>query len=143
MQRIRVLRNLLPRTKEPTLCLVVVVLSSSCLLECLNYLHLTFYDQWGGGYALIGVFFWLPLACGLWMLRPSARRVVVLVLWFLIVVLPVGIINPFTAMDELGPDPPSAWVLAAWVYPFVGLGVFFLHVLGKYRCEFVRSNEKS
>ena len=60
-------------------------------------------------YGVVAVVFWVPLAIGLWLLNPVARLVATGVLWFVVVVVPLGTINPFAAMDELGPNPPPVW----------------------------------
>lgn len=43
---------------------------------------------------------WVPLAWGLWRMRPLARNVAVAPLWLVILVLRIGVINPIAAMDD-------------------------------------------
>jgi len=78
----------------------------------------------------------LALAAGLWRMQEWARSAVVFVIWLLIIVVPLGRINPFAAADGLGLNPPSAWQLAFSIYPWVALGIFVLHVLGKHKLAF-------
>lgn len=57
-------------------------------------------------------------------------------LWLIAVFLPLGLINPFAAIDNPDPTPPSALRLALLVYPWVATSLFAIHVLGKYKNEF-------
>lgn len=51
--------------------------------------------------------------------------------------MPFGIINPFAAINDFGPVPPSAGELIVfWVLPWVAPGLFGIHILGKYKTEF-------
>jgi len=97
--------------------------------------------QWAlAGQPLIGLFavaFWVPLAIGLWVLNPAARVIALAGLWLVIIVVPLGVINPFAAMDELGPNPPPVWeLLVYWVAPWVVPALIAIHVLGKHKGEF-------
>lgn len=83
----------------------------------------------------IAAFLILPLVTGLWLLKELARKLVSALLVFLVIVLPPGIINPFSAMDMQG-APPAAGELALRVYPWVAVGLLLAHVLGKYKSEF-------
>jgi hypothetical protein len=76
-----------------------------------------------------------PLIVGLWFLKELARKVVSTILILLTILLPIGIINPFAAMD-MQPSPPGVWELAFQVYPWVAVGLLIVHVLGKYKSEF-------
>ncbi len=95
--------------------------------------------QGGSAYgAVVWASVLLAVAVGLWHLQEWSRAVVVAFIWLLIIVVPLGLINPFAAMDELGSNPASAWQLAVSIYPSVGLGIFVLHILGKHKREFSR-----
>lgn len=76
------------------------------------------------------------LAIGLWRTQAWARTTTVYFIWFMIIVSPLVVFSPFRVMDELWPNPPSAWILALQVYPWVGLGIIILHVLGKHKADF-------
>jgi hypothetical protein len=62
-------------------------------------------------------------------------------LWFFVIAIPLGTLNPFAAMNDYGPNPPSVWELAAKVYAGVAVAVFALHILGKYKSEFGQRSE--
>jgi hypothetical protein len=85
---------------------------------------------------LIAALLWLPLAWGLWRMRPLARKIAVALLWLIAVVLPIGVINPFAAMDGAIDINTPIWQLALPVFGLVGLALFALHILGKYKTEF-------
>jgi len=59
-------------------------------------------------------------------------------LWLLILVLVVGIINPYTAMEMMhaGKSPPSVISLLAFIVPAVSAILWILHILGKYKTKF-------
>jgi len=67
-----------------------------------------------------------------------ARGVAVVILWFLIYVLVVGIINPYMASDMMnaGKVPPSVATLLAYIVPAVTAIVWVLHILGRYKRRF-------
>jgi hypothetical protein len=85
---------------------------------------------------LFAVILWLPLAWGLWHRRPLARRVALALLWLVIVILPIGVINPFAAMDGLVSADTPVWRLAVPVFSIVAMALFMVHILGKYKAEF-------
>jgi hypothetical protein len=59
------------------------------------------------------------------------------VLWLVVFIVPLGTINPFAAMDELGPSHPPLWELIVFrIAPWVVPSLFAIHVLGKYKGEF-------
>lgn len=115
---------------------VVSVLAVLCAAQGLYWIaSLIVRPFWG---ALLMAVFWSGLGTGLWMLHPIARSIAVLLLWILMVVLIVGVINPFSAGDIIaqGGTPPPAWQLALWVAPPVAVIVAILHILGKYKAHF-------
>lgn len=115
-----------------TLIAVCLVLVASSLRLALN-----------GNYLPLGVsaLLWLPLGWGLWRMHRMARRVAVGLLWVIVVVLPIGIINPFAAMDgRVSIDTPS-WQLAVPVFSLVAIAVYMLHILGKHKAAFGREAE--
>lgn len=75
------------------------------------------------------------LSWGLWRLKTWARWITVFVLWFCVIVIPIGVLNPFAAMEWEGGAP--RWeLLASCVALGVALGLFLLHILGKHKREF-------
>ncbi len=75
------------------------------------------------------------LSWGIWRLKRWARWITVCALWFCVIVVPIGVLNPFTAMEWEG-GAPQWEVLAAWVGLGVAIGLFMLHVLGKHKADF-------
>ena len=130
----------LPQTKTPVLRLTVIGLAATFACFAVRYL------QWAAQgellYGVIAILLWLPLSVGLWRLLPPARDIAQAVLWLIVIVIPLGTLNPFAAMDELGPGPPPAWeVLLFWVAPWVVPALFAIHVLGKFKSEFRRHRD--
>ena len=75
------------------------------------------------------------LSWGMWRLKKWARWISVFALWFCVIVIPVGALSPFAAMDWQGGAP--RWeVLASWIAAGIALGLFVLHILGKHKKEF-------
>lgn len=87
---------------------------------------------------VVALLLWLPW--GLWRLHPLARRVAVALLWLVVIVLPIGVINPFAAMDGAVDIGQPLWRLALPVFGGVALVLFALHILGKYKAEFGRDD---
>lgn len=86
---------------------------------------------------VLGISFWAALAVGLWLRFPAARWIALTILWAIVFIVPLGTINPFAAMDELGPHPPSVWQLLLFrVVPWVLPSLFAIHVLGKHKGDF-------
>lgn len=93
----------------------------------------------GNGFPLgVALLLWLPLAWGLWRLHPLARRVAVVLLWLVVIVLPIGIINPFAAMDGAVDIGQPLWRLVVPVFGGVAVALFMLHILGKHKAQFSR-----
>lgn len=91
---------------------------------------------------VVALLLWLPLAWGLWRLHPLARRVAVALLWLVVIVLPIGVINPFAAMDGAVDIGQPLWHLLVPVFSGVALALFMLHILGKYKAEFSRDDTR-
>lgn len=85
---------------------------------------------------------WAPLGWGLWQMHPVARRVAVTLLWLIVVVLPIGVINPFAAMDGVVATDKPLWQVALPVFGVVAMAVFTLHILGKHKAEFGHDVER-
>jgi hypothetical protein len=127
---------MLPAVSSPALKRVLLLLICACAAIVGNALLLA----WNGRYLplALSVVLWLPLVWGLWMLHPLARKVTVGLLWMVVLILPIGVINPFAAMDgAINTDVPL-WRLALPVFGIVGLALFALHILGKHKAEFGR-----
>jgi hypothetical protein len=132
--------KLLPATDKPVLRWTLVALAVGCIWSAARSIQLAL----GGAYfsGVLAVALWLPLAVGLWRCHPAARVVAKAVLWLIVIIVPFGIVNPFAAMDELGPNPPPvAELLLFWVAPWVIPSLLAIHVLGKYAAEFQRGRE--
>lgn len=130
------LSSLLPRTRQPFLLAVVLLLAAICMAHAALWLMVVVVAQeW---LALVGVFFWSALAAGLWRLHPLARGVAVVMLWLVVIVLIVGTFNPFNAGDLMaeGRAPPSILELSLWIAPVIVLALLALHVLGKHKTLF-------
>ena len=71
-------------------------------------------------------------------MMPWARWVAVVILWFLVVTLIVGIFNPFMASDWMGAGmkPPSVATLLTYIVPVEIAIIWLLHILGKYKRRF-------
>lgn len=125
---------MLPDEKSHILKLVLLLLIGGCAAMSVSAVWMAF----SGRLMPLGVslMLWLPLAWGLWRLHPLARKVAVVLLWLVVIVLPIGLINPFAAMDGAIDPHTSIWTLAIPVYMLVALAVFMLHILGKHRSAF-------
>lgn len=86
------------------------------------------------GLFTIGLF--VLLGVGLWLRLHVARALTLVILWFVAIFLPLGLINPFAAMDNPDPNPPSALHLALLIYPWVAAALLVIHILGKHKGEF-------
>lgn len=86
--------------------------------------------------ALFAALLWLPLAWGLWRRRPLARLAALALLWLIIVILPIGVINPFAAMDgAISLDTPL-WQLLVPAFGAVAAALFAVHVLIEHKAAF-------
>ncbi len=66
-----------------------------------------------------------------------ARGVAVVLLWLLVVLLIIGIFNPFMASDWMAAGaPPSVATLLAYIIPAEAAIIWMLHILGKYKRRF-------
>jgi hypothetical protein len=79
---------------------------------------------------------WTPLAVGLWRRHATARTVALGVAWYMVVVIPLGTINPLAAVNDYGPNPPSVSELLLEIAPSMFFALLGIHVLGKYKGEF-------
>ena len=134
-------RTLLPRAHSRLLLAVVLMLVALCAWESVHLLiGLVSQPDWG---AFIMAAAWSLLGVGLWRLHPAARWISVILLWMLIVVLIGGVINPFTAGDQIAEHgtAPSVWMLVAWITPAIAVSLAILHILGKHKGEFGRKHD--
>ena len=125
---------MLPDEKSRSLKLVLLLLISACAALSVSAVRMAISGQLLP--LLVSLLLWLPLAWGLWRLHPLARRVAVALLWLMVIVLPIGLINPFAAMDGAIDPHTSISTLAIPIYALVGLAVFMLHILGKHKQAF-------
>lgn len=91
---------------------------------------------------MFSVFLWLPLAWGLFQRRPLARRVSLVLLWLAIIFLPIGVINPFAAMDGLVSTDTPIWRLAVPVFGVVAVALYMAHILGRHKAAFGQDEQR-
>ena len=125
--------TLLPSANSRTLRWTLFSLALACLWPVARGVMLIAAGQLQG---LLTIGFFALLGAGLWLRLRVARGLALVILWFVAIFLPLGLINPFAAMDNPAPNPPSAWHLALLIYPWVVVSLFAIHVLGKYKDEF-------
>ena len=121
------------------LSLRVAVLSLSLALVFLAFRAIWFnHPHYDNPTALFVAFIMLVAAFLLIHLSRWGRKVVVAILWFPIIVVPIGVINPFFASDlsAEGGTPPLVEYLLALIAPFVAWGIWCLHILGKHKEKF-------
>jgi hypothetical protein len=130
----------LPKTRVKSLLFVILAL-------CMTLFHLIVEAVLSGDEFRVyfAIFCFLPLMIGLWCQFNFVRISVAAVLLVLMIFIPPGIINPFSAINGDTPDFPDAWELVLQVYSWVIVGLMVVHILGKYRSEFrpiVRPKQK-
>lgn len=125
---------MLPDVKSPTLKVVLLILIGSCIAMFFSAVQSALSSRYIP--LVVSILLWAPLAWGLWRLHPVARKVSVVLLWLVVIVLPIGVINPFAAMDGMVDPHASLWTLLVPVYSVVALALFMLHILGKHKSAF-------
>lgn len=125
---------LLPRTKSVALRATVLFLVILLACASVNSTYMLLRGNYMA--AIIGLCIWLPLAYGLWNLNNSARIGISFLLWCVAILIPVGMINPFAAINGPGPPFPDVWDLVIQIYPCVAVAVLALDILGKHKREF-------
>ncbi len=123
---------MLPDVKFTLLRFVLFLLISGCFWLIVSALQLAFSGRLLP--LLISLCLWAPLAWGLWQRHPLARKAAVILLWLIVIILPIGLINPFAAMD--GGLSGTLLGVAVPVYGLVAVALYCLHILGKYKQEF-------
>lgn len=125
--------RLLPPTRSQLLSWTLLGLVLACAWFTLCGVQLVMGGQLQG---LVTAAFFLLLGLGLWLRQHIARIFVLVMLWFVVIVIPIGLINPFAAMNDYGPNPPPVSHLVLQIAPWVVASLFVIHVLGKYKHEF-------
>jgi hypothetical protein len=123
--------QLLPTTRSRALALVVAAVAA--FYFCVTVLLLLNARQSLGALAAAPLF--ALLAWGIWKLSRFVRWVTVICLWLMVVMAPLGIINP-DAASSLGDRAPHWTTMVAIAALFVFVGLLFLYVLGKHKREF-------
>lgn len=123
--------NILPMTKSKMLQGTIIVL-------CVTMLCVFIIAILVGGVPriLFAIFIILPNTVGLWLMKEPARLIVSTFIMFLVIVVPLGLINPFAAMDAQDQNSPDVWSLVLEIYPWVAVGLFVVHILGIHKHEF-------
>lgn len=125
----------LPHTNSRLLLGTVLALVLACLLGAANALA-HFVERREVGSLVEGTALVL-LGFGLWRLNRFARGACVFLLWCIVIVLPLGIFNPFMMADMAAKsrslDLTRALLL---IVPIVALSLGALHVLAKHKAEF-------
>lgn len=118
----------------PILKLVLTLLVGACLLLAASACGQAMAGNWLP--LAVAAVLWGPLAWGLWRRRRLARAVAVALLWLVVIVLPLGVINPFAAMDGAIDIEAPLWRLTLPVFAAVAAALFMLHVLGRHKTAF-------
>jgi len=118
-----------------SLRVVVIVMSILFLLLTLGQLH-SWSVSSGSWLEPLLAFLFAVASYGMLRMASWARWVTVVFLWLLVVLLIVGIFNPYMASDWSAGTPPSVATLLAYIVPAVTAIVWVLHILGKYKRRF-------
>lgn len=122
----------LPKTRTKSLLFVILALCGICLGCIVSALARV---EGPGLYFALALF--MPLMIGLWLQSNAARVLASAVIMFMVILAPPSIISPWAAMNGDTPDCPDVWELVADVYSWVLVGLLAVHILGKYKDEFV------
>jgi len=77
------------------------------------------------------------LGIGLWLRQHIARILALIILWFVAVVVPLVMFNPFAALDGVyGPSSTPLGQIILQPLPWVVASFYAIHILGKYKREF-------
>lgn len=105
-----------------------------CIWFAVIYLQAAISGRLFAGY--LGLFLWLPLAAGLWLLKPWARSLALVVLVLIVIGTPFAEVSGMAAVDGDEPPLPIWGQLMYRVAPLFIPAIFFLEVLYAYGCEF-------
>jgi hypothetical protein len=126
----------LPQTRIDLLRLVVIGSAMGCIWFAVIYLQRAISGRPFAGF--LSLFLWLPLAAGLWLLKPWARSRALVVLVLIVIGTPFAEVSGMAAVDGDQPPLPIWEQLMYRVVPLVIPAMFFLEVLYAYGCEFQR-----
>ena len=131
----------LPHTNRWSLQMVVVILAALCAAEAIaSFMMFAYAFQLAD--LVIGGFF-LVLGVYLWLLNAFARAVAVFLLWLVVIVLPLGVLNPFMASDMAAAGRElNIWYALAALVPLVAMACGALHILDKHKREFSRTRRR-
>jgi len=118
-----------------SLRVAVVATSFLFLLGTMAQL-LNWYEYPGSWLEPLLAFLFAASSYGMLRMMSWARGVAVLILWLLVVLLIVGIFNPYMASDWGAGTPPSVATLLAYIIPAEAAIVWVLHILGKNKRRF-------
>ena len=97
---------------------------------------LNWYEYPGSWLEPLLAFLFAASSYGMLRMMSWARGVAVLILWLLVILLIVGVFNPYMASDWGAGMPPSVATLLAYIIPAEAAIVWVLHILGKYKRRF-------
>jgi hypothetical protein len=126
--------RLLPSTRSQLLSWTLLALVVACAWFTLRgvLLAISGPPQW-----LFAASLFPLLGLGLWLRQHIARIFALLMLWFVVIVVPLVMFNPFAALDgAYGPNSPPAGTIILQPMPWVVASLFAIYVLGKYKHEF-------
>lgn len=125
--------RLLPSTRSQLLAWTLLILAIVCAWFALHGMLLALRgERWGA----IAALFFLMLGLGLWLRLHIARLLALGLLWLIVVVVPIGVINPFAAMGNQGPNLAPMGDLVLRIAPWLIVSLFVIYVLGKHKREF-------
>ena len=111
-----------------SLRIAVIVMSILFLLLTLGQLH-SWSVSYGSWLEPLLAFLFAVSSYGMLRMASWARWVTVVFLWLLVVLLIVGIFNPYMASDWSAGTPPSVATLLAYIIPAEAAIILVLHIL--------------
>lgn len=121
----------LPPTSHGTLLCVAVLLAAFYALAAVALAV----NAARAPVSLVAALGFAALSWGMWRLKRWARWITVAASWSCVIVVPIGVLNPFAAMEWEG-GAPRWQILAAWLGLGIVVALGVLHVLGRHRADF-------
>ncbi len=124
----------LPPTNNKVL--LWIVMFGCFFLSLLLYKSVLVYIKGHAGIIPIPSFLTLILLVGLWRVTEWARKTITILVVMSAIIVPIGIINPYNAMEMQ--NPPSVWYIAVITYLPIAGSLIYVFLLGQYRDHFRR-----